>query len=139
MDDDTAPPCTRDDVVVRVVWERDGRGLRGEVVVENTGDHACRLGGKPSVSPLAADGSAMATQTATTLELQGKGYVVIEPGQRATARLSWSNWCGGAPTARALVAWWDGSAVARVEGPLRPGCDTRRPTGLSSSWFDVVR
>lgn len=136
--DVTVPPCTRDDVVARVVWQRDGRGLRGEVVVENTGDHACRLGGKPSVRPLAADGTAMPTQVAVTLEMRGTGYVVIEPGQRAVARLSWPNWCGEKPTSRALVSWWDGSAVARVEGPLHPGCDTRRPASLRSSWFDVI-
>lgn len=125
-------------MVVRVLWERDGKGLRGEVVVQNVGDRACRLGGKPSVSPLAADGTAMATQTAITLELRGQGYVVIEPGQCAMARVSWSNWCGESPSRRAVVTWWDGSAVATVEGPLSPGCDKKRPTNLTSSWFDVI-
>lgn len=135
---DAVPPCTGADVVVRVVWERAGRGLRGEVVVRNVGDHACRLGGKPAVSPLAADGTRLATQTAVTLELRGSGYVVVQPGQRARAAVGWSNWCGPDPSDRALVTWWDGSAVAEVEGPLRPGCDSRRPTNLTSSWFDLL-
>ena len=63
----TVPPCAGEDVVVRVIWEREGGGLRGEVVVHNVGDHACRLGGKPSVSPLAADGTAIAAQSPTRI------------------------------------------------------------------------
>jgi hypothetical protein len=138
-DEDTMPPpCAGDDVVARVVWERDGRGLRGEVIVRNVGDHACRLGGKPGVYPLAADGTAMPTRTAVTLELRGRGYVVVEPGQSARARVSWRNWCGAKPTDRAQVTWWDGSATARVEGPLSPDCDLRRPSNLTSSWFDLI-
>lgn len=133
-----APPCTGDDVVVRVVWQRDGKGLRGEVVVHNVGGDACRLGGKPVVRPLAADGTVIAVETVVTLELRGRGYVVVEPGQRATAPIFWRNWCGRKPSRRAMVEWRDGSAVAAVEGPLSPDCDRTRPTNLMSSWFDVI-
>ncbi len=47
-----APLCTAADLAVTVHWERDGTGLRGQVVAENVGG----LAGKPAVSPLAGTG-----------------------------------------------------------------------------------
>ncbi|HEV8274931.1 MAG TPA: hypothetical protein VGQ26_04440 [Streptosporangiaceae bacterium] len=35
-DDAMAPACGPDDVVTEVRWERDGTGLRGQVIAERT-------------------------------------------------------------------------------------------------------
>jgi hypothetical protein len=123
-------------VVVTVVWQRDGSGLRGEVVVENVGGRACRLAGKPSVTPLDEDGQRLGVDTMMTLEARLPDHVDIQPGQRAAAPVSWRNWCGATPSRQALVAWRGGSAVAGVDGPVRPECDELRPGNLTSSWFD---
>ena len=45
MSDDAVPPCGPDDLTVVVKWERDGAGLRGQVMAENVGGRACRLAG----------------------------------------------------------------------------------------------
>jgi Protein of unknown function (DUF4232) len=137
-DGEPVPPCGADDVVVTVVWERRGTGLRGRVVVENVGGRVCRLGGKPTVRPLAGDGRELGVQTVVTLEWRSPGYTDLAPGRRAAARVSWDSWCGQVPSGRALVEWHDGSAVARVRGPLRPPCDQTRHGNLSSSWFDLT-
>ena len=40
------PACGPDDLSVTVRWERDGDGLRGQVIAENTGNRACLAAGQ---------------------------------------------------------------------------------------------
>lgn len=137
-DADLVPPCAARDVRVTVRWERVRRGLRGEVVVENVGDRACLLNLKPTVIPLARDGKPLQTMGTNTLKLRLPAHVVLEPGKRAVATLSWLSWCGERAGRRALVQWWEGSAVADVEGPVQPECRHDRSGNLKTSWFDSV-
>ncbi len=65
---DEVPACGPDDLVVVVNWERRGTGLRGEVIAENVGDHACKLAGKPEVAALGPDGTPLPVRTTITLE-----------------------------------------------------------------------
>jgi Domain of unknown function (DUF4232) len=133
-----APLCGPADLAVAVHWARDGAGLRGQVVAENVGGRACRLAGKPAVTPLAADGTPLPAQTVITLEWLSPGYVILEPGQRAAARLGWGNWCGPQATGRARVDWGSGEAVAEVHGPAQPDCSPGQPDNLVSSWFQLI-
>jgi len=131
----TVQDCHGDEVEVTVRWERDGTGLRGQVIVRNVGDRACRLPGKPQVRPLGQDGAPLAADTMITLELVEPGYVDIEPGESAAARVTWANWCGPPAADQAVVSWGDGSATAQVVGPVQPSCEAGHGGNLTSWWF----
>jgi hypothetical protein len=88
------PVCGPGDLAVTVHWQREGNGLHGQVVAENIGGRRCRLPGKPTVAPLGQDGDPLPAGTTVTLEMMQPGYVVLSPGDRAAARVSWPNWCG---------------------------------------------
>ena len=131
------PECAPEDLAVEVWWEQDGGGLRGHVIVENIGNRACVLPGKPGVTPLGLDGAPLPTQTLITLEMLHPGYVILQPGQRAAARVRWSSWCGPPASDRAQVNWGDGTAIADVHGPVQPQCSPGEPDNLTSSWFNA--
>ena len=133
-----APLCEAADLAVAVHWERDGTGLRGRVVAENVGGRACRLAGKPAITPLAADGTPLPAQTVITLEWRSPGYVLLAPGQRAAARVGWPSWCGQQAASRAQVNWDSGETVAEVHGPAQPDCSPGQPDNLVSSWFQLI-
>jgi hypothetical protein len=140
--DDDRPPalplCGPEDLAVTVRWEQDGTGLRGQVTARNAGSRACRLAGKPGVTPLGLDGVPLPAGTVITLEMLHPGYVVLRPGQRAAAPVSWRNWCGQAASARARVSWQGGAAIADVQGPVQPQCSGQGADNLSSGWFKLI-
>jgi Protein of unknown function (DUF4232) len=133
-----APLCEAADLAVTVRWEREGTGLRGQVLAENVGGRVCRLAGKPAVTPLAGDGTPLPAQTVSTLEWRSPGYVLLRPGQRAAARVFWASWCGRRAAGRARVGWEGGEAVAEVHGPAQPECSPGAPGNLVSSWFEPI-
>ena len=133
-----APLCGAADLAVTVRWEREGTGLRGQVLAENVGGRVCRLAGKPEVSPLAGDGTPLPAQTVVTLEWRSPGFVLLRPGQRAAARVGWSSWCGRRAAGRARVRWEGGEAVTEVHGPAQPECSPGAPDNLVSSWFELI-
>jgi hypothetical protein len=135
--EDDLPLCQPDDVSVEVQWNQDNSGLRGQVVARNSGQRACRLAGKPSVTPLAADGTPLPVPTTITLEFVSPGYAVLQPGDVARARISWNSWCGQPASDRALVDWNSGSATVPVQGPVQPPCDPDRRAQVTSYWFFV--
>jgi len=132
------PRCGPQDLVMAVHWERDGAGLRGQVIARNIGARACRLPGKPAVTPLALDGTPLAADTVITLEMIQPGYVILRPGQSAAAPLSWRSWCGQQAADHARVTWDGGHAVAQLHGPVQPECSSGTPGNLSSSWFRTI-
>jgi len=137
-DEAEMPACGPDNLSVTVRWERDGSGLRGQVIAENTGGRACRLPGKPGVTPLGLDGRPLPVETVITLEWVSPGYVALEPGQRAAAPVAWGGWDGLAASAQAQVTWEGGVVTAAVEGPAQPAA-TDAPGNISSSWFRLLR
>jgi hypothetical protein len=137
--DATVPACGPDDLAVAVRWERDGTGLRGQVIAENMSGRACQLANKPDVTPLRPDGSPLPTRTVISLEFKSPGYVVLQPGDHAVARVFWGSWCGQQASDRAQVSWPGGSTVAKVHGPTQPECVQGRADNLSSSWFDLIK
>lgn len=136
-EDAVPPPCRSDDLAVVVRWERDGTGLRGQVIAENVGDQACQLAGKPAVTPLRADGSPLPVEAVITLELRSP--LILQPGERAAASVSWACWCGHPASGRARVEWTGGSAIANVEGPVQPDCVPGQANNLSSYWFNLIK
>lgn len=132
------PCCEPEDLTVTVRWGADADGgLRGQVVADNTGGRACRLPGKPAVTPVGVDGKPLPAQTVITLEMRHPGYVIVRPGERAVAPVGWRSWCGPPASDRAEVGWADHTVIARVYGPLEPECFPAAPDNLTSSWFTV--
>lgn len=136
--DDAVPACGSDDLAVVVNWEHDDTGLRGQVIAENVSGRACRLANKPGVTPLRPDGAPLAVKTISSLEAKLPGYVVLQPGQRATARVYWGSWCGQQASDQARVDWPGGSMIAKVHGPAQPECLQGRADNLTSSWFQLM-
>lgn len=132
------PLCEPEDLALTVRWEQDGAGLRGEVTARNVGSRACRLAGKPGVTPLGLDGAPLPAETVITLEMRTPGYVALQPGQRATAPLTWRNWCGPDASAHARVSWQGGTAIADVQGPVQPRCSGLEADNLFSGWFKLA-
>jgi hypothetical protein len=141
---DSVPRCRSADLLVTVEWRRaDGGGLRGRVIAENVGASACRLEHKPVLAPLQADGAPLPVRQAVSLEFVRPGHVVLQPGERAAAPVSWRSWCGAPASDRMRVTWPGGSAIAAVEGPTQPECDKDYDAReyvfpLSSSYFRAV-
>jgi hypothetical protein len=133
MSPDEIPEAVPGELAFSLSWEADDGGLRGELTAVNVGDRPVRLTGKPGVTPIGVDGVPLDTVTAVSLEMRLPGYVVLAPGERATAPVWWSAW-DGPPAGDTARISWDGEAEADVTGPRQP---ERREgaTNLSSSWF----
>ena len=139
-DDSSVPLCGSDDLTVRLHWqEGENHSLRGEVLAENVGPRACRLGMKPGVRPLASDGKPLAAECIQTLEMVYPSHVLLQPGEQARASVAWSGWCGEPASGQTVVSWDGGSALVQAQGPRQPGCDEERPQNLSSDWFRKTR
>jgi len=108
------------------------------VIAENVSGRACRLAGKPGVTPLRPDGVPLPVTTIVTLEMLEPGYVILPPGERATARVYWTSWCGQQASDRARVDWPGGLTVVQVHGPTQPECIQGRSGNLTSSWFRMT-
>src|SRR5205823_2372081 len=48
-------------------------------------------------------------------------FVILEPGQLASASISWSGWRGRSASGRIVVSWEGGSATVDAAGPIEPG------------------
>ena len=139
-DEAAIPYCSADDVDVALEWQMDDHGgLRGRVLITNTGTRACRVGGKPGLSPLGMNGDALPAQHIVSTELRMPSWALLAPGQQAAAGVSWSGWCGDPASGRVRVRWQDGEATVTVNGPPQPRCPYGgQPTNLSSTWFTPV-
>jgi hypothetical protein len=67
------------------------------------------------------------------------GYVILQPRERAAARVWWPSCCGHQTSDRARVDWPGGSTVAQVRGPTQPECVEDRTRNLTSYWFFVIK
>jgi hypothetical protein len=129
--------CQADHADVSVVWHDEDGSLRGWVEVRNVGDRPCRLSGKPSITPLSADGSRLDAPTIVTAELKLPGYVVLEPGQRARAAIGWGAWDGPTAGVQVVVGWEGQEKQVTVSGPTQPS-RSEGPTNIWSYWFELV-
>lgn len=117
----------------------DDGSLRGHVTVRNIGAAACRVGGKPVVTPLGRDGTPLPARTIVTMEARVPSWVVLQPGAGAEAGVGWSGWCGDPASGRARLQWEHGEVTVAVDGPAQPRCpDGGQPLNLWASWFVLV-
>ena len=107
--------------------------LSGELTATNVSDRPVRLSGKPGLLPLGGDGVPLDAMTVVTAEFRLPGYVVVEPGESASAEVGWGGWNGPEPSGDLLVRWPGGEAKIRPVGPRRPSASG--PTNLWSTWF----
>jgi hypothetical protein len=135
----TVPEFRPADVSVTLRWRDESGVLVGHIEIRNVSSRAGRLTGKPWVEPVGTDGTPLLVQSIVTLEARLPGYVVLQPGERARARVSWTAWGGAPASGRAFVHWPGGAVEVEVDGPAQParaGADD--PTNLTSSSFDVI-
>jgi hypothetical protein len=137
-DASAVPPAGSHELALSLRWHRYGDQLRGEVVAENIGDRVCRLGNKPRLAPLGQDGKPLGVDQIITLELRIPPFVILRPGQRAAAAVSWSGWRGPPASGRVLLAWDGGSTVVDARGPAQPACPKDGSGNLSSGWFTLI-
>lgn len=114
--------------------EADG-GLRGVLRAHNVSSERVRLGGKPNLTPLSADGAPLGAETVLTLEARIPGHVDLDPGQPACTDVGWAGWDGPNPSDQVRVQTAGGDrAIVQVSGPVRPAA-TGPATNLWSGWF----
>jgi hypothetical protein len=114
----------------------------GAIVLTNASDAACTLQGRPDITVLNHNGDPITsgvTFTASSPQWAADGspqpkdwpVVTLQPGDRASVRIGWSNWCldgGAVPTWRmgipaggtVDVSGLDASTVAPCNGPGQP-------------------
>jgi hypothetical protein len=128
------PEAGPDDVALSLTWLPDGEALRGELEARNIGNRRVRLTGKPRLTPLDVAGQPLDTEAIVTLEMVIPGYVELDPGESATARVGWAGWDGLAAGPRVRVEWPGGRADVATLGPREPA-GSGPATNLWSSWF----
>jgi hypothetical protein len=125
-------------LALRVRWQFEPDGdLKGELEAVNISGFPVRLGGKPVLRPLGRDGVPLETEQVVTLEFRDPPYVVLRPGEHASAPIRWAGWNGPPASDRVQVQWQGGAAEVKVEGPPQPR-RTSDPMHLSSFWFNAV-
>jgi len=130
------PEATEAQLVMSLKWRAMADGcLEGELVVVNGADGPVRVSGKPVLVALGVDGEDLGVDMVVTAELQIPDFVVLAPGERARALVSWSGWSGAPCSGRFRVQLPGGWTELRAEGPRQPLA--RGPaTNLSSLWFE---
>ncbi len=129
-----AAEASPDEVAFTLTWLPDGDALKGELEARNVGERRVRLSGKPGLTPLGVDGQPLDTVAIITLELAVPGYVELDPGESATARVGWAGWDGLTAGGAVRVDWPGGQADVATLGPRQPA-GNGPPTNLWSSWF----
>lgn len=135
--DPDVPEATPVELRVTLTWEQDGDALRGLVVAQNVSDHPVRISSKPDLTPLRHDGTSLDAHTVVTAEFRSPCYVVVEPGQRAAAPVTWAGWDGPLASAMMLVRLPGGEVTVEAAGPSQPPA-SGAATNLSSSWFSLL-
>lgn len=129
-----APEARPDEIAFTLTWLPDGDALKGELEARNVGNRRVRLSGKPALTPLDADGQPLETESIITLELVIPGYVELDPGETATARIGWAGWDGRDAGGAVRVEWPGGQAEVQALGARQPA-GSGPATNLFSSWF----
>ncbi|NUR08731.1 MAG: DUF4232 domain-containing protein [Nocardioidaceae bacterium] len=138
MGDHDVLEATPAELDLTLVWRRGDEGsLVGELLATNRADHAVRVSSKPVLVACGLDGADLGVQTIVTAELRIPGYVVLAPGERAEAGVSWGGWDGPPCSGEFLVGLPGGRVRLTASGPRQP--ESRGPaTNLWSSWFERV-
>ena len=111
--------------------------LEGELVVVNAAEEPVRVSNKPILVAMGVDGADLGADMVVTAELRIPDFVVLGPGERALAFVSWGGWNGPACSGRFRIELSGGWTVLSASGPRQPLA--RGPaTNLSSSWFEPL-
>ena len=129
--------CEPESTQVSLEWQHDREALTGCVDVINSSRRPCRVAGKPVITPLGQDGIPLKVKHIVTLEMRIPGYVVLRPGQRARAGISWAGWPGPAAGRDILVRIGTWQTKVTATGPSQPQ-GVRGPTNTSSTWFELT-
>jgi hypothetical protein len=133
-----APEASVEQVDLSLTWWASPDGaLEGELVVVNRADHVVRVSGRPALAALGVDGQSLGADMVLTAELRVPDFVVLAPGERARAGVTWGGWDGPDCSGRFRVVLRGGRAELGGSGPRQP--QARGPaTNLSASWFETA-
>jgi Domain of unknown function (DUF4232) len=104
--------CGRADLGRGTAFSEGGGGEAiGVVELENVGPRTCAVQGVPRVILLSAEGSPLVVSQRSQ-QAHGR-RVVLRPGDRAQADLSWRNYCGGPAAVSTTLVWREASLRLR--------------------------
>lgn len=131
--------CRPYEVEFTLAWARHSFGhLRGDLVAVNVSDRAWRISYEPEIVPTRTDGLPLwRSPLAHGRPEPVMPHVVLQPGQRARARVIWVGW-DGQPVGHAVVlSWPGGTKLAPTSGPRHPEAFWRSGRMvISASTFD---
>jgi len=136
VDGTDVPEATPAELVLFLEWQAVADGsLEGELVVINDAEQPVRVSRRPTLVPMGVDGGDLGVEMVVTAELRIPDFVVLGPGERARALVSWGGWNGPPSSGRFRIELPGGGTELRGLGPRQP--EARGPaTNLSSSWFE---
>jgi hypothetical protein len=142
--------CTPDEVEFELRWHAASQfTLRGQLVATNVSDRVWQISGKPGLRLVGKDGVEVSHSHRVSLESRIPRYVVVEPGQSASASVSWSSWDEDIESTSVIVIWPGGPKAVPTTGPTHPaqaapqkGRFPRNRTPMlpmctSSTWFSL--
>ena len=138
VDGTDVPEATSAELVVFLEWRAVADGsMEGELVVINDADKPVRVSSRPILVPVGVDGRDLGVDMVNTAELLIPDFVVLGPGERARALVSWGGWNGPPCSGRFRIELPGGRTELSGLGPHQP--EARGPaTNLSSSWFERI-
>lgn len=144
----TVAHCTANDLTATASIEGAAGSREGAITVENGATTTCTLEGTPTPVLLSADGGPvttpvdwMASEPAWRVDGAqapvGWPVVTLAPGQQASLRVSWSNWCGDAAPSWTLTLA-DGSSlqVPDIGADLPPCNGPGQPSTIQLGPFE---
>jgi len=136
VDATDVPEATAHQLVLLLEWRAvvDG-SMDGELVVVNDAEQPVRVSGKPRLVAIGLDGRDLGVDMVVTAELRIPDFVVLGPGERARALVSWAGWNGPPCSGRFRIELPGGRAELSALGPRQPEA-SGPATNLSSSWFE---
>ena len=128
--------CLAADLSATAFWQGAGGQLVGGIVFANQGKDACFMSIYPSFELVDATGQPLDVDV-QVMPLSADKLFILRPGEQASFRLQWSNWCGssleGGVMLRATLAGQLGQLTAkdRAGNPLPTGARCNAPESPS--------
>jgi hypothetical protein len=136
VDGTDVPAAIAAQLVLFLEWQAVADGsLEGELVVINDAEQSVRVSGRPMLVPIGVDGRDLGVDMIVTAELRIPDFVVLGPGERARALVSWGGWNGPPCSGRFRIELPGARTELSALGPRQPEAGGPA-TNLSSSWFE---
>jgi hypothetical protein len=143
--------CSPDEVDFELSWSARPGGwvLRGQLIAHNVSGRIWRISGKPAIRLIGLDGRVSRARHLVTAENRIPNWMLVGPGERVAASMSWTSWDGRILSKAVMVIWPGGRKTVATSGsthpqaaappkPGRPGDPLTLPMWTSSTWFNTI-